>query len=95
MRSEEWIRTLSDIIAKSLIVSHSFEAPCLGAVILGLYALNEYESLEEAARLCTMAEVYTPREANVEMYNEVFQLYKESVMRLMPIWEGLLKYQIK
>ena len=95
MRCEEWIRTLSDIIARPLIVSQSFEAPCLGAVILGLYALKEYESLEEAAKLCTTAEVYAPRKENIEMYNEVFQVYKESVERLTPLWERLLKYQIK
>ncbi|MGM9974761.1 MAG: gluconokinase [Clostridiaceae bacterium] len=95
MRCEEWIRTLSDIIARPLIVSQSFEAPCLGAVILGLYALKEYDSLEEAAELCTTADVYVPRKENIEMYNEFFQVYKESVERLIPLWERLLKYQTK
>lgn len=49
VRSALWLQLMADIFNREVVVPESVESSCLGAAVLGLYALGKIESLEAIA----------------------------------------------
>ncbi|MFT3704596.1 MAG: gluconokinase [Agriterribacter sp.] len=70
-QSAAWVQMLSDMFNKTVIVSAAAESSALGAVKLGLEALQITQS-----RSAEMTAVYKPNEANHIIYYERFQKFE-------------------
>ena len=92
-RSEEWVQILCDIMNIQITLSESYESPCLGAVMLGMVATGEAESLEACSHLVRQSKVFTVRKEAKEVYNTLYSIYKNSIDSMTPVLEQLANYQ--
>jgi len=72
----------ADIIGRPMKVSGSDQTPALGAAMFGAVAAGKQHSgfscIEEAQRVMTgIKEVYEPNEKHKEVYQELYQLYRQ------------------
>lgn len=77
-KSPAWNQIKADILQKTICVTNSKEAACLGAAILAGHAVGIFDSIEAACD--SMIEVvarYEPNPANKEIYDRGFEIYKK------------------
>jgi len=74
-RSELWRQMMADIFNQEVVVPESFESSCLGAVVLGMYALGEIEDFSIMSELVGSTHAHQPIESNVEIYNDLTPIY--------------------
>jgi len=77
-KSPAWNQIKADILQKTVCVTNSKEAACLGAAILAGYAVGIFDSIEKAAE--SMVQVvarYEPNPANKEIYDKGYEIYKK------------------
>ena len=88
-RSEEWVRILSEILGKELILSKNYESACIGAIILGLEsAKNHLDSVVDEVDM-----IISPDPAAVTAYEMQFEVYKKAVEALAPIFHQMGKFE--
>lgn len=81
--SKLWNSIKADIIYKHITVMEQPESTSLGAAILGAVSVGLYDSVEEACKLHVRSrEIYTPNQANSEMYNKSYTTYRAVYNRL-------------
>jgi gluconokinase len=59
-RSELWRQMMADVFDREVIVPESFESSCLGARVLGLYALGYVDSLRVISHMVGATHRHTP-----------------------------------
>jgi len=74
-QSELWRQILADICDRPITVPESYEASCFGAALLGLCALGDIPSLEEAAKRVQASHEQTPVAENVACYQPLIPIY--------------------
>lgn len=74
-RSELWRQLMADIFNQEVIVPESYESSCLGAVILGLYALGEVDDLSIVSEMVGATYSHQPNEENAQVYQELLPIY--------------------
>lgn len=74
-RSELWRQLMADIFNQEVIVPESYESSCLGAVILGLYALGEVDDLSVVSEMVGATYSHQPNEVNALVYQELLPIY--------------------
>jgi xylulokinase len=80
-----WMQIIADVTGKEFSVSENpRNAGALGAAITALIGLGEVKSFSEARGYVRAAETYRPNRNNREIYDKLFQNYKE-------IYKGLKK----
>ncbi len=67
-RSGLWRQMLADIFDRELVVPEGFESSCLGAAVLGLYALGLVDSLQVVAGMVGPTQRHRPIARNVAVY---------------------------
>ena len=90
-RSKEWVKILSEILGEELILSKNYESACIGAVILGLNGLGENFDLDSIFNEVEVRIVPTP--PAVETYQKQFEIYKNAIEALVPIFHQMGKDQ--
>lgn len=88
-RSKEWVKILSEILGEELILSKNYESACIGAVILGLNGLGENFDLDSIFNEVEVRIVPTP--PAVETYQKQFEIYKNAIEALVPIFHQMGK----
>ncbi|WP_026583924.1 gluconokinase [Bacillus sp. J33] len=83
-RSELWRQMMADIFNQEVVVPESYESSCLGAAILGLYALGEVEDLDVVSEMVGATYIHQPREENASVYRELLPIY----IRLSRLFEN-------
>lgn len=76
IRSETWVKMLADVFDRDVEVPASPESACLGAAVLGLYALGRIPSLHAVANMVGVAARYSPTSEHARVYARVFPLYE-------------------
>ena len=94
-RSALWRQMLADIFNQEVDVPESFESSCLGAVVLGRYALGEIEDLSIVADYVGTTHVHKPIEENVERYKELLPIYINIYRKLENEYQSISAYQTK
>ncbi len=94
-RSELWRQMLADIFNQEVDVPESFESSCLGAVVLGRYALGEIEDLSVVSNYVGSTHVHTPIKANVERYEELLPIYINIYRKLEAEYSSIAAFQNK
>ena len=90
-RSKEWVKILSEILGEELILSKNYESACIGAVILGLNGLGENFDVDSIFNEVEVRIVPTP--PAVETYQKQFEIYKNAIEALVPIFHQMGKDQ--
>ena len=87
-KSPVWNQIKADILQKTICVTNSKEAACLGAAILAGKAVGIFDSVENACR--SMIEViarYEPNLANKEIYDYGYEQYKKMQVDCAELFE--------
>jgi gluconokinase len=74
-RSALWRQMMADIFNQEVVVPESFESSCLGAVVLGMYALGEIEDFSIMSELVGSTHAHQPIEENVAIYEDLIPIY--------------------
>lgn len=74
-KSHLWRQMMADVFAQEIWVSESYGSSCLGAAVLGLYALQKIPSLDAVNQMLGKAEQHSPNPRNVAIYQKVFPIY--------------------
>jgi gluconokinase len=77
-RSGLWRQMMADVFNREVIVPETFESSCLGAAVLGLYALGRIDTLDAVGERVGATHRHLPEAKNAATYQ-----------RLMPIFTAL------
>lgn len=92
-RSEIWRQMMADIFDLEVIVPESYESSCLGACILGLYAIGEIDSFEVVSEMVGSTYKHTPEESAVSEYIKLLPIFISISRALENEYESIAKYQ--
>lgn len=92
-RSAVWRQMMADIFDQEVVVPESFESSCLGAVVLGLYALGKTDSLDIVADMVGVTHSHTPIPQNVQIYQELAPIYISISRKLQEEYEAIARFQ--
>src|SRR5437667_13445 len=67
-RSALWRQMMADIFDREVYIPESYESSCLGAAVLGLYALKHVDSLDVVAGMVGSTHHHSPIADNVRRY---------------------------
>jgi gluconokinase len=94
-RSELWRQMMADIFDQEVIVPESFESSCLGAAILGLYALGRVDSLTVVDQMVGDTHRHKPIPENVDIYRELVPIYLSVYRKLEDEYKSIAAFQSK
>lgn len=94
-RSELWRQMMADIFDQEVTVPESFESSCLGAAILGLYALKEIDSLNVVSNMVGATHKHQPIKEHVEVYRELTPIYLRISRKLNEEYNAIADFQRK
>jgi gluconokinase len=92
-RSDIWRQMMSDIFESEVVVPESFESSCLGACILGLYALGKIDSFEVVSEMIGSTHKHTPKEEAVKEYRELLPIFISLSRVLKEDYTKIANYQ--
>jgi sugar (pentulose or hexulose) kinase len=72
-RSAFWRQMMADVFDREVTVPEQYESSCLGAAVLGLYALKEISSFNIVSDMIGETHRHQPIAANVETYKRFSQ----------------------
>lgn len=94
-RSELWRQMMADIFNQEVVVPESFESSCLGAAILGMYALGKVDSLNVVSQMVGSTHSHNPIEENVKVYQELVPIYLSVYRKLEEDYNRIAAFQFK
>lgn len=94
-RSPLWRQMLADIFNQEVEVPESFESSCLGAVVLGRYALGEIEDFAVVKSLVGTTHVHKPIEQHVQIYEDLIPIYISIYRKLEEEYTSITEFQNK
>jgi gluconokinase len=92
-RSPLWRQMMADIFEREVVVPQSVESSCLGAVQLGMLALGEITSLEEAGNMVGLTSRHEPVSANAALYRELKPIFLALPHKLQQEYYLLAQFQ--
>lgn len=93
VKSEFVLQLLADIFDREIIVPETYESACLGAAVLGLYALKEIPSLNAVSEMLGEAIRHRPHAANVEIYQQMIPLYDRILSKIKGEYQSIWQLQ--
>lgn len=93
VQSELWRQILSDVFDLEVIVPESRESSCLGACLLGLYALKKIYSFDIAKDFIGETHKYKPIQNNVAEYRKLTPIFTNISKVLEFEYEKIADYQ--
>lgn len=94
-RSDLWRQMMADIFNQPVTVPESYESSCLGAVVLGLYAIGEIEDFSIISEWVGSTHHHEPIEEHVEIYNELAPIYIRLSRKFNEEYEPIVEFQNK
>jgi len=92
-RSVIWRQMMADIFESEVTVPESYESSCLGACILGLYALGKINSFEIAADMVGDTYTHTPMEEAAKEYRQLLPIFIRLSRLLTDEYTSISNYQ--
>jgi len=92
-RSVIWRQMMADIFESEVTVPESYESSCLGACILGLYALGKINSFEIAADMVGDTYTHTPIEEAAKEYRQLLPIFIRLSRLLTDEYTSISNYQ--
>lgn len=92
-KSHLFRQIVADVFAQEITVPTSYESSCLGALILGLYALKKIPSLNVVLQMLGNSEQLQAIQKNVETYQKIMPLYTRLLHHLQPEFVNIAQLQ--
>jgi len=92
-RSGLWRQMMADIFNREVVVPESFESSCLGAAVLGLYALGRVDSLNVIAGMVGATHRHAPIAGNVAIYQRLLPIYLSIPAKLEQEYRAIAAFQ--
>lgn len=88
--SKAWVQIFADVLQIPIEVTTSTELGALGAAICAGIATGDFKSFDLAAdSMVNVAYTCFPNTENKEIYEKKYELYKETIQALTPVWKKL------
>ncbi|KRN99334.1 gluconate kinase [Companilactobacillus kimchiensis] len=94
-RSSLWRQMLADIFEQDVTIPESFESSCLGAAVLGMYALGYVDDLSVVKDMIGVTDIHHPNTDNFEVYRELLPIWIRVSERLEPEYKEIAEFQKK
>ncbi len=94
-RSDMWRQLLADVFDKPVVIPESFESSCLGAVVLGMYAIGEIDDFSIVSEMIGQTHTHEPDEASASIYRELLPIYIRLSRLLTEEYESIADFQRK
>lgn len=92
-RSGLWRQMMADVFNREVLVPESFESSCLGAAVLGLYALGLVDSLEVVSGMVGTTHRHLPIARNVAVYAELLPIFLAIPVKLEEEYRRIAAFQ--
>jgi gluconokinase len=92
-RSGLWRQMLADVFDREVVVPESFESSCLGAAIMGLYALGEVDSIDVVAGMVGATHRHQPIPENAAIYRRLAPIFRSVPTKLAHEYTQLAAFQ--
>ena len=92
-RSELWRQMMADIFNQEVHIPESFESSCLGAVVLGMYAIGEIDDFSIMSEWMGTMHTHKPNPDNVEVYHHIIPIYIRVSRLLQEEYHAIAEYQ--
>jgi gluconokinase len=92
-RSGLWRQMMADVFNREVVVPESFESSCLGAAVLGLYALGRVDSLNVVAAMVGATHRHTPIAKHALVYRQLLPIYLALPRKLEAEYEAIVAFQ--
>lgn len=94
-RSELWRQMMADIFNQEVVVPESFESSCLGAIVLGMYALGKIDDFSMMSEWVGTTHAHQPIPENVEIYEDLIPIYIRLSRLLSEEYGAITSFQQK
>ena len=92
-KSELWMQIMADVFNESITLPTNSEGASFGAAVLGFISDGTLKDIKDTAELVTAQEVYTPKAANREVYDELFSIYESLYVNMKDDLARLVHFQ--
>lgn len=92
-RSALWRQMMADIFDQEVVVPESFESSCLGAVVLGLYALDRIDSFDAVFGMIGSTHRHEPVKEHASIYKQLLPIYISVYRSLESQYEAIAEFQ--
>src|SRR5450830_1658964 len=92
-RSALWRQMMADIFNREVVVPQSVESSCLGAAVLGLFALGMIRSLDVISDMVGSTNRHVPIEKNVAIYERLRPIFISIPNKLADEYRALSEFQ--
>jgi gluconokinase len=93
VRSALWRQIMADVFNQQVTIPESYESSCLGAAVLGLYALGEVDDLDVVEQMVGSTNVLQPISENVKNYEELMSIYLSVSRKMQEDYHRIAEYQ--
>lgn len=94
-RSGMWRQLMADVFDKPVVIPESFESSCLGAVVLGMYAIGEVDDFSIVSEMIGQTHTHEPDETSAGIYRELLPIYIRLSRLLTAEYESIADFQRK
>lgn len=95
VRSKLWCQIMADVFGRPVTIPESYESSCLGAVVLGLYAIGEIDQLEEVEDMVGTTNDIEPNPKNAKIYEELMSIFLSISRKMEEDYHRIAEYQRK
>lgn len=92
-KSPLWRQLMSDIFDQQVIVPEEIESSCLGAAVLGLFALGEIDSLNDVTSMVGSTYKHLPSKEHAATYKELLPIFIRISRKLEDEYESIAEFQ--
>jgi gluconokinase len=92
-RSGLWRQMMADVFDRDVVVPESFESSCLGAAVLGLYALGRVDSLDVVGTMVGATHRHHPIAKNVALYQRLLPIFLALPVQLEAQYRQIAEFQ--
>ncbi|MEK5520698.1 MULTISPECIES: gluconokinase [Heyndrickxia] len=95
VRSKLWRQIMADVFGGPVTIPESYESSCLGAVVLGLYAIGEIDRLEVVEDMVGTTNDIEPNPENAKIYEELMSIFLSISRKMEEDYHRIAQYQRK
>ncbi|MEK4513608.1 gluconokinase [Paenibacillus sp. FSL K6-2524] len=92
-RSPLWRQMMADIFDQKIVIPESHESSCLGAVVLGLYAMGEIDSFQIVKDMIGDTYEHIPNKQNSAIYKKLLPIYINISRKFEDEYAAIAKFQ--
>lgn len=94
-KSALWRQMLADIFDREVVIPESYESSCLGACLLGLYALGEIDSFDVVEEFVGTSHKHTPIPEHTKEYEQLMPIFISISRAMLGEYEKIAQYQTR